>query len=100
MQSGVGRNLDCAKGGICRLATPHQYRYQNVSLFPLRPPPIRIFLWMGCRKAADLAKGPPSAAIFISILKSGSDIWPKGHLRLTFLRLKNLWAGVGGREAW
>ena len=31
---------------------------------------------MGCRRAADLAKGPPTAA---------------------FLRLKNLGAGVGGR---
>jgi hypothetical protein len=44
IQREVGRNLDCAKGGICRSGAPHQYRYQNVSLFPLR----------------DLAKGPPS----------------------------------------
>jgi len=29
---------------------------------------------MGCRKAADLAKGPPSADILISIRVSGSDI--------------------------
>jgi len=43
---------------------------------------------MGCRKAADLAKGPPSADILISIRVSGSDIWPKGHLRLLSLDLK------------
>jgi hypothetical protein len=47
----------------------------NVSLFPLRDPDI-----------------------LISIRVSGSDIWPKGHLRLLFLRLKNLWAGVGDRK--
>jgi hypothetical protein len=46
----------------------------SLPLFPLRPPPIQIFLWMGCRRAADLAKGPPSAGILISILKSGSGI--------------------------
>ena len=52
----------------------HRCFSPSLPLFPLRPPPIRIFLWMGCRKAADLAEGPPSAVILISILKSGSGI--------------------------
>ncbi len=31
---GVGRNLNFAKDGTCRLATPHQYRYPKCP-FPL-----------------------------------------------------------------
>jgi hypothetical protein len=45
--------------------------------FPACSPTFR-FLMRGCRRAADLAKGPPPAA---------------------FLRLKNLGAGVGGPHA-
>ena len=61
------------------------------------PPPIRIFLlMMGCRRAVDLAKGPPSAVILISILKSGSGI-PSSPIyakRPTLLCIKNLNDGM------